>query len=194
MSDSQQTAEPDARWRRRTFPELTHTPVAYFCAEFGIDVRLPLYAGGLGVLAGDHCKAASDLGVPLVAVGLLYTHGAFAQHIASDGWQHAVDPAFDVLAAPLQRCQMDDRSPRLVHVQVAGRSVAIGAWEYRLNTGDSAGPSEFGARLLLLDTHLEVNHPDDRRITDRLYGGGAEHRLRQEWVLGVCGVAAGGAS
>jgi starch phosphorylase len=169
---------PEDRWFSRAFPDLEQPLVAYFCAEFGIRSDLPVYSGGLGILAGDHLRAASDLGIPILGVGLLYHRGSYAQRIGGDGWQQAVDPEVDPQALGLQRCLAPDGGRVLARLEVAGREVAIGAWDVAVGR----------VRLLLLDTNLDENHVHDRAITDRLYGGGPEHRLRQEWVLGVGGV------
>jgi starch phosphorylase len=168
----------DDTWFRRTFPELGTTPVAYFCAEFGLHNSVPIYSGGLGVLAGDHCKSASDLGVPLVGVGLLYHKGYFDQHLNLDGWQESHEEPFDPRILPLVRLSGPRGSHALATVETAGREVQVGAW--RLDVGRAC--------LVLLDTNLPENDPEDRELTHQLYGGGQEHRLRQEWILGVGGV------
>lgn len=170
----------DDTWFHRTFPELDASPVAYFCAEFGLHNSIPIYSGGLGVLAGDHCKAASDLGVPFVGVGLLYSKGYFDQHLNLEGWQESFDEAFDPLVMPLVRLTAADGSTTLTVLETGGRQVHIGAW--RLDVGR--------VPLILLDTNLPENDPEDHELTYQLYGGGDEHRLRQEWVLGVGGVRA----
>src|SRR5437764_1525415 len=149
--------------------------VAYFSPEFGIAEALPQYSGGLGVLAGDHLKAASDLGVPLVGVGLFYRHGYFRQSLNSDGWQQERYPELDPFAMALRRV------PDLrVTVELAGSPVHARVW--RADVGR--------VRLFLLDTDIEENDANGRVITDRLYGGDTEHRLRQEILLGIGGVRA----
>ena len=153
-------------------------PVAYFCAEFGVHNSVPIYSGGLGVLAGDHCKAAADLHVPLVGVGLLYRKGYFDQHLRLDGWQESADVQFDVEGTPLQRMNAADGQPWLAEVRTSGRDVKVGAW--KLMAGR--------VPIYLLDTDFEENHPDDRGLVSKLYDGGPTHRLRQEWILGVGGV------
>jgi starch phosphorylase len=149
--------------------------VAYFSPEFGISEALPQYSGGLGVLAGDHLKAASDLGVPLVGVGLLYRQGYFRQSLDIDGWQRERFPDLDPHAMALQRVE-DVR----VSVDLAGRPLLAQVW--RADVGR--------VRLYLLDSDVDDNGPDEVSVTDRLYGGGTEHRLRQEILLGVGGVRA----
>jgi starch phosphorylase len=153
-------------------------PVAYFCAEFGLHNSIPIYSGGLGVLAGDHCKAASDQGVPLIGVGLLYSKGYFDQKLNLDGWQEDSDEVFDPENMPLVRLLGPDGQVSLTTVMIGSRPVHLGAW--RLDAGRVS--------LYLLDTDLEENDEGDRELTYKLYGGGREHRLRQEWILGVGGV------
>lgn len=178
MRDFDHGLASDRTWFRETFPELGPDPVAYFCAEFGLHNSIPIYSGGLGVLAGDHCKAASDLGVPFVGVGLLYHKGYFDQHLNLEGWQEGSDEVFDPDVMPLVRLPGPDGSSSVTTVEMAGRTVHVGAW--RLDVGR--------VRLYLLDTNLPENAPEDRELTYQLYGGGQEYRLRQEWILGVGGV------
>lgn len=156
--------------------------IGYFSPEFGISETLPQYSGGLGVLAGDHLKAASDLGVDIVGVGLFYTHGYFRQSLSVDGWQQERYPTLDphAMALTLVRTGDDGAPPLHVTVDVGGRPVTLQVW--RADVGR--------VPLYLLDANLEENDPDLRTITDRLYGGDTEHRLRQEIVLGVGGVRA----
>jgi starch phosphorylase len=154
--------------------------VAYFSPEFGVTEALPVYSGGLGVLAGDHLKAASDLGVPLVGVGLLYRHGYFRQQLSSDGWQQERYPALDPYGMPLTLLNASDGSPLRVEVDLAGARCAAQVWLANVGRVD----------LLLLDTDVDDNDEPERAVTDRLYGGGSEHRLRQEIVLGIGGIRA----
>ncbi|MDH3290954.1 MAG: alpha-glucan family phosphorylase [Gemmatimonadota bacterium] len=165
-------------WFRRAYPDLASRPVAYFCAEFGLHNSVPIYSGGLGVLAGDHCKAASDLGVPLVGIGLLYTKGYFDQRIRLDGWQEDADDPLDPTITPLAPVLDKTGHPYLATIPVGDRTLHVGAW--RMMVGSVS--------ILLLDTNLEVNDPQDRSLSLKLYAGGPEMRLRQEWVLGVGGV------
>jgi len=166
-----------ATWFSQAYGDLTG-PVAYFCAEFGLHNSVPIYSGGLGVLAGDHCKAASDLGVPLIGVGLLYTRGYFDQRIRVDGWQEDADEHFDASLTPLERLHGPGGNPVLTTLTMSGRPVAIGAW--RLMVGR--------VPIYLLDTDFEPNQPADRELTHRLYVGQPRLRLQQEWILGVGGV------
>ncbi|HSI87701.1 MAG TPA: alpha-glucan family phosphorylase, partial [Pyrinomonadaceae bacterium] len=151
---------------------------AYFCAEYGIHNSLPIYSGGLGILAGDHLKSASDLNVPLTAVGLLYRHGYFRQDIDHEGWQkerYADLFGTELALQPL----LDDAGERLkVMVHIRNREVRAQAWLATVGR----------IRLYLLDTYLPENHHIDRLITGHLYGGDSETRIVQEKVLGIGGV------
>ena len=153
-------------------------PVAYLCAEYGINEKLPFYSGGLGVLAGDHIKSASDLGIPLVAVGLLYRRGFFRQAIDPDGWQQHTYQRLELHRRPIREV-LDPHSGQPLRVSVAlnGHDVAVGAW--RIDVGR--------VPLLLLDTDLAENDPADRPITHILYVRGRESRFAQEVVLGIGG-------
>jgi starch phosphorylase len=165
-------------WFETTFGREQPGPIAYFCAEFCIHNSVPIYSGGLGVLAGDHCKTASDLGVPLIGAGLMYTKGYFDQRIRLDGWQEDADDPVDPGRAPLVPILDETGNPYLVTVPTRERTVHLGAW--RIMVGS--------VPVYLLDTNLERNHPEDRALSAKLYAGGAEMRLRQEWVLAVGGV------
>ncbi len=154
--------------------------VAYFCAEFGLHESFPIYSGGLGVLAGDHCKAASDLGLPFVAVGLLYRQGYFNQTIDRNGQQVPEYPPIDPRALPLSVVQAPGGKDLRVKCQFPGREVSIAVWKATVGR----------VSLLLLDTDIDENTPEDRQITHRLYGIGENLRLQQEAVLGVGGVRA----
>jgi starch phosphorylase len=165
-------------WFTQTYPDLQGKTAAYFCAEFGLHNSVPIYSGGLGVLAGDHCKASSDLGVPLVAVGLLYTQGYFDQRIRLDGWQEDTDERFDARLGPLEPLIGPRGEPWLAVVRAFGRPVHVGAWRMKVGR----------VSVYLLDTDLEENDPADRNLAGRLYAGGPEQRLKQEWALGVAGV------
>jgi starch phosphorylase len=167
-------------WFAHDFPGVAVGPVAYFCAEFGLHNSVPIYSGGLGVLAGDHCKTASDLGVPLVGVGLFYTKGYSDQVLRLDGWQEDAAEQFDPAITPLTPVASPTGEAHLASVRLNGRTVYIGAWH--LQVGRVA--------VYLLDTDLAGNHPEDRELSHRLYTGGTRTRLRQEWVLGVGGVRA----
>ncbi|MQA12908.1 MAG: alpha-glucan family phosphorylase [Pseudonocardiaceae bacterium] len=173
----------EPRWyqqRRAALPELP-AAVAYFSMEFGVSEVLPNYSGGLGVLAGDHLKAASDLGVPLVGVGLLYRSGYFRQSLSLDGWQQEHYPALDPQGLPLQLVADDSGAPVLVHVGMPdNRVLRARIWKAEIGR----------VPLLLLDSDIEDNPDDLRGVTDRLYGGDQDHRIRQEILAGIGGVRA----
>ena len=155
--------------------------IAYFSPEYGITQALPQYSGGLGILAGDHLKAGSDLGVPLIGVGLLYRHGYFTQSLSPEGWQTERYPASDPNGLPLTLLRGPDGSAVRVSVALAeGKLLAAQIWVAQVGR----------VPLLLLDSYVEENEPALREVTDRLYGGGGDHRLRQELLLGVGGVRA----
>jgi glycogen phosphorylase len=167
-------------WTAQNFPELISRPIAYFSMEFGLHETLPIYSGGLGVLAGDHLKEASDLGLPLTGVGFMYTQGYFSQRITEDGWQEALNnmldfknlPALPVLDASGQRLCVD--------VEFPDRTVALGLWELRVGR----------IPLYLLDSNLDSNTDFDRQLTARLYWSDLDRRVMQELLLGVGGVRA----
>ncbi len=155
--------------------------IAYFSPEYGITAALPQYSGGLGILAGDHLKSASDHGVPLIAVGLLYRHGYFTQSLSADGWQAERYPSDDPNGLPLELLRDAAGAPVRVTVGLtAGRQLAAQVWVAQVGR----------VPLLLLDSYVEENEADLHEVTDRLYGGGSDHRLRQELLLGVGGVRA----
>ncbi|MCK7636702.1 alpha-glucan family phosphorylase [Corynebacterium sp. P7202] len=173
-------------WYQKTHPADTSAtstdPVAaYFSMEFGIHPSLPIYSGGLGVLAGDHMKSASDLGVPLIGVGLLYSFGYFTQSLSADGWQQERYEYHNPEDLPIER--VTDADGQQIKVTVAypdGRDIVIALWIAHVGR----------IPLLLLDTNIDDNPPGMQEVTDRLYGGDSEHRIKQELVLGVGGVRA----
>lgn len=168
-------------WASRVAPQISQEhPVAYFCAEFGLHESLPIYSGGLGILAGDHLKSASDLGVPLVGLGLLYRQGYFHQRLNRHGWQedYYTDNIFNQM--PLELMCNDQGQPITVDIQVRHRVVRAQIW--RVQVGRIS--------LYLLDTDREDNDPIDRWLTGHLYGGNQETRIAQEVVLGIGGVRA----
>jgi starch phosphorylase len=154
--------------------------IAYFSAEFALHQSLPIYAGGLGVLAGDHCKEASDLGVPLIGIGFMYPQGYFRQRLSPEGWQQEAYERLDWSRSPVRKARAADGRPHIVEVPLGTRTVHVQVWEVRLGR----------VRLLLLDTDLDQNQPWDRELSARLYGGGQDTRLQQEIVLGLGGVLA----
>jgi glycogen phosphorylase len=165
-------------WFASNHPDFQGKLIAYFCAEFGIHTSVPIYSGGLGVLAGDHCKAASDLGVPLVGVGLLYLKGYFDQYLTPEGWQVDNEGQFDPLITPLEPILSSGDERSLATVTLYGRTLHIGAWKMVVGR----------TTIILLDSNLPENQPEDRDLTQKLYQGGHEARLCQEWILGVGGV------
>ncbi|GIG22342.1 alpha-1,4 glucan phosphorylase [Cellulomonas chitinilytica] len=169
------------RWYQQQQSAQLPRAVAYFSPEYGITSVLPQYSGGLGILAGDHLKSASDLGVPLVGVGLLYGSGYFKQSLTRDGWQVETYPVLDPDGMPLTLLREPDGSPAVVTVELPGGG-ALHAHVWRAAVGR--------VPLLLLDSDVPENDDAVRHVTDRLYGGGGEHRLRQELLLGVGGVRA----
>src|SRR5262245_26166331 len=168
-------------WFQETYGEAGQNyRIAYFSAEFGIHESIPVYSGGLGLLAGDHLKAASDLGIPLVGVGLMYREGYFRQYLNVDGWQQERYPENDFFNLPLIPETRPDGTPLLIGVPFPGREVRARIWRIQI----------VRVPLYLLDTNIPQNSPDDRQITGRLYGGDHDMRVRQEIVLGIGGVRA----
>ncbi len=167
-------------WFARTFPEAADRTIAYFSFEYGLSEALPLYAGGLGVLAGDYLKSASDMGVPVYGVGLLYQVGYFRQYLNPDGWQQEEYSESDFHAMPVEPVTCEDGSPLCIQVPIGERSVTALVW--RVDVGRVS--------LFLLDTNCEANVPGDRKITYQLYGGDLDMRIRQEMLLGIGGVQA----
>jgi starch phosphorylase len=165
-------------WFPRTFPDYARRSIAYFSAEFALHQSLPIYAGGLGVLAGDHCKEASDLGVPLIGVGFMYPQGYFHQHVSAEGWQEESYERLNWADAPIEPALTPDGKPCVTAVPLGERSVLAAVWRVRIGR----------VKLYLLDTDLEENAPWDRELSARLYGGDRETRVQQEILLGVGGV------
>jgi starch phosphorylase len=167
-------------WFSKTNPELKDELMAYFSFEFGLHESLMVYAGGLGILSGDHLKEASDLGIPLVGVGFVYTYGYFSQRISEDGWQQAENVPIDFDCLPLIRLMDKDGEPVKISIALPGREVS--ARIYELNVGR--------VKLYLLHTNIPENDPKDRQLTDRLYISDLELRISQEILLGMGGVRA----
>ncbi len=170
----------EATWYGETDQPLDRPLVAYFSAEYGLTECLRIYSGGLGILAGDHLKSASDLGVPLVGVGILYREGYFRQSIDASGLQQETFPAADFDDLPLHRVRSDDGSHVRITIPFPGRQVVAGVW--RADVGR--------VPLYLLDTDLSENAPADRALTSRLYGGDQVMRIAQEVLLGIGGYRA----
>jgi starch phosphorylase len=167
-------------WWAEKFGPADRPKIAYFCAEFGLTECIPIYSGGLGVLAGDHLKSASDTGLPLVGVGLLYQQGYFRQRLNADGWQLELFPANDFYNMPIRMASGKDGQPVTVELGFPNRRVRARVWCVQVGRVD----------LYLLDTNVPENSPEDRLITAQLYGGDQEMRIRQEIVLGIGGVRA----
>src|SRR5579883_2042560 len=172
--------DADRTWGARHAGILRPRPVAYFSAEFGLHESIPIYSGGLGVLAGDHIKSASDLGIPLIGIGLFYGQGYFRQRVDLNGWQQEEYIPSDVNSLPMQPAIGKSGEP--VMVQIETRRGTLRARVWRVNVGR--------CDLLLLDSNIEGNAPEDRELTSRLYGGDRRVRIRQELLLGVGGYRA----
>jgi starch phosphorylase len=167
-------------WYQRTHGQKGNVRIAYFSAEFGLTESLGIYAGGLGILAGDHLKSASDLGLPFVGVGLLYQQGYFRQYLNPDGWQQELYPNNDFYNLPLTLERQLSGAPLTVKVQLPDREVEAQVW--RAQAGR--------VPLYLLDSNIDSNRPEDRDLTDQLYGGDNDMRIRQEIMLGIGGLRA----
>ncbi len=167
-------------WYSQTYPRLQNEQIAYLSFEFGLHESLMVYAGGLGVLSGDHLKEASDLGLPLVAVGFLYTFGYFSQHITEDGWQEARNVQLNFDDLPLVALLDENHEPIKISLDLPGRRIF--ARLYELNVGR--------VKLILMHTNIPENNPHDRQLTDRLYISDLELRISQEMLLGIGGVRA----
>lgn len=172
--------EEDRTWGTRHAGVLRPHPVAYFSAEFGIHESLPVYSGGLGVLAGDHIKAASDLDIPLVGIGLFYGQGYFRQRLDIGGWQREEYLETDVNQLPMEVAIGKDGRPVVVEIETRSGRIHAKVWRVKVGRRD----------LLLLDSDVEGNAPEDRELTSRLYGGDLRIRIRQEVLLGVGGLRA----
>ena len=170
----------DRTWGARHAGILRPRPVAYFSAEFGLHESIPIYSGGLGVLAGDHIKSASDLGIPLVGIGLFYGQGYFRQRLDKNGWQQEEYLQTDVTQMPMEPAIGAKGEPVTVQIETRGGSIRAKVW--RVKVGRCA--------LLLLDSNVDGNAPEDRELTSRLYGGDGRVRIRQELLLGVGGFRA----
>jgi starch phosphorylase len=155
--------------------------IAYFSFEFGLTESIPNYSGGLGILAGDHLKASSDLNVPLVGIGLLYQQGYFRQYLNVDGWQQENYPDNDFYTMPLRLMRGDDGQPMKISVELPGRAVMAQIWQVQVGR----------ISLFLLDTNIGDNRQrDDQNLTDQLYSGDRETRIKQEILLGIGGIRA----
>ena len=178
MTDLDAVLEQRRSWYRETHGDLASGGIAYFCAEFGVHASIPIYSGGLGILAGDHFKEASDLGIPLVGVGLFYQKGYFRQRMTEDGRQLVIEEPFDADSMAIRKVLGNGDEGAHAFVTLDGRVVHLGVWE--MLVGRSS--------IYLMDTDIEANHPEDRKLSHQLYSGDNEMRLRQEIVLGIGGV------
>ncbi len=167
-------------WFENKFKKYDSPQIAYFSMEFGLTECLPIYSGGLGILAGDHLKSASELGLPLVGVGLLYQQGYFQQYLNSDGWQQETYPDNDFYNLPIEPELDENKNEIKVEVPFPGRNVTARVWRAQVGR----------IPLYLLDTNIPENEVNDRKITNQLYGGNKENRIQQEMVLGVGGMMA----
>jgi starch phosphorylase len=167
-------------WFHRVRTGREEMRVAYFSFEFGLNESVRIYSGGLGMLAGDHLKSSSDLGLPLVGVGLLYREGYFHQYLNADGWQQETYPDNDFANMPVTRLEGKDGAPVMVSVPIEDREVFAEVWSVHVGR----------TQLYLLNANIEINLPQDREITARLYGGDREMRIRQEILLGIGGMRA----
>jgi len=167
-------------WFNRQFPDRRTDLIAYFSAEFGLHESLPIYSGGLGVLSGDHCKSASDLGLPFVAVGLLYNQGYFRQRINPSGIQEALYDRLTFSELPMRPAEAPEGGPVIVGVELPGRTVWAKVWQVRVGR----------ITIYLLDTDIPENGTEDRGLSAKLYGGDHEMRIAQEVILGIGGVRA----
>lgn len=167
-------------WFNKTYPKEKDFQVAYFSAEFGVHESVPVYSGGLGILAGDHCKTASDLGVPLVGMGMMYKQGYFIQRIDHDGKQENIYPTYDFGEVPVKLVLGKDKKAIKVSVTLPGRNIYAQIWKMQ------AGRTS----IYLLDTDIPENLPEDRIVTSKLYGGDQNMRITQEILLGIGGIRA----
>ncbi|HEY7414651.1 MAG TPA: alpha-glucan family phosphorylase, partial [Ktedonobacteraceae bacterium] len=172
--------QPEETWFTQNYPELTNHAVAYFSAEFGLHESLPIYSGGLGILSGDHCKEASDLGLPFVGVGFLYPQGYFRQQINREGVQGASYDKLHFSEAPVVPAVDSNGNEVMINVDLPGRRIYAKIWKLMVGR----------VPLYLLDTDVAPNAPADRELSARLYGGDHEMRISQEIVLGIGGVRA----
>ncbi len=167
-------------WYEENMSGFENAKIAYFSAEFGIHECLPIYSGGLGVLAGDHLKSASELGIPLIGVGLLYRLGYFRQYLNMDGWQGERFPEIDFYNIPIELVIDDEGKSITISVEFPGRDIFAQVWKVVIGR----------VTLYLLDTNIDQNSLEDKTITDHLYGGDNEMRVKQEMLLGIGGVRA----
>src|SRR5579862_2577516 len=174
----QEYLQADRTWGASNAGVLRPRPVAYFTAEFGLHESIPVYSGGLGVLAGDHIKSASDLAIPLIGIGLFYGQGYFRQQLDATGWQLEYYRETDINQLPMEPAIGKNGMPVSIQIETRSGSIRAKVWRVKVGRCD----------LLLLDSNAEGNAPEDRELTSRLYGGDGRVRIRQELLLGVGGV------
>jgi len=167
-------------WYQKARKSASPLRIAYFSMEFGLHESIPIYSGGLGVLSGDHLKSSSDLGIPLLGVGLLYRQGYFRQYLNIEGWQQEIYPENDFYNMPIRLERASNGTPRTISLDIGDHSVKARIWKVQVGR----------VPLYLLDTNLEENSWEDRKITSQLYGGNQEMRIKQEMLLGVGGLRA----
>lgn len=176
----QEYMQADRTWGAKHAGVLRPRPVAYFSAEFGLHESIPIYSGGLGVLAGDHIKSASDLDIPLIGIGIFYSHGYFRQQLDREGWQREEYLQTDVAEQPMELAIGTNGEPVTIEIITHGSTLRAKVWRMKVGRCD----------LLLLDSDVEGNTPEDRELTSNLYGGDARTRIRHELLLGVGGFRA----
>ena len=165
-------------WYANTYKDKTTKRIAYFSAEYGLNEVLPIYSGGLGVLSGDHCKSASDLGLPFTAIGLFYKQGYFSQRINREGWQETCFNNLNLSQLPILPAYNSNGEQAQISISFAGRTIYAIVWRVQIGR----------INLYLMDTDVEQNSPSDRALTSRLYGGDQETRIQQEIFLGIGGI------
>lgn len=168
-------------WYQENFAKKGSFHIAYFSMEYGMTPAMPIYSGGLGILSGDHLKSASDLGLPLIGIGLLYQEGYFHQYLSTDGWQQEMYPRVNFHDLPIEVVTVKEtEEPLMISLNFPGRTVYAQIWKVQVGR----------ISLYLLDSNVPQNQPDDQKITDQLYGGDSDKRIRQEILLGIGGIRA----
>jgi starch phosphorylase len=178
LADFEAEMQSTDTWFSRKHPDLPKGSIAYFSMEFALHNSLPIYAGGLGVLAGDMCKEASDLGLPLVGIGFMYPQGYFHQHVSADGWQQEIYQQLSFNEAPISQMHSARGDRCMAQVELPNRVLSIGVWLVKVGR----------VNIHLLDTNLEENSVEDRQLSARLYTADPEMRILQEIILGIGGV------
>lgn len=178
MADFDADMQDSQTWFARNYAEVLNGPVAYFSMEFALHNSLPIYAGGLGILAGDMCKEASDLGLPFVGIGFMYPQGYFHQHISAEGWQQEIYQQLNFREAPINQVLSPRGDRTITTVKLHNRTLSIGVWLVRVGR----------VNIYLLDTNLDENTAEDRQLSARLYTADPEMRIQQEIILGIGGV------